>query len=62
MIQYTALTVAGKVRLDLYGEVQAADRIAVFLTPEEALRLSRDLGVRALALGATREPDAQELV
>lgn len=63
MITYAAWTIAGKIRLDIYGEVQEAGRIAVFLSPEDALLLSRDLGARALALGARKETDdAEDLV
>jgi hypothetical protein len=62
MITYSACTVGNTVRFDLYGEVQEADRIAVFLTPDEALRLSRDLATRALALGAKKESDTEDLV
>ena len=58
MLTYAACTVADRIRFDLYGEVQEAGRIAVLLTADEALRISRDLGTRAVALGALREPAA----
>lgn len=40
------------VRLDLYGEVQEAGRIAVMLNRDEAMAMSKALGLAALKLPA----------
>lgn len=66
---FEAEVVGATVRLDLYGEVREAGRIAAFLTRDEALILSRQLTKAALQLptqfGIRKDAppaDAEELV
>jgi hypothetical protein len=54
---FQSAIVGDKVRLDIFGEVQTSGRIATMLTPDEAMQLSRDLGLKAMHLGVTKTED-----
>lgn len=49
--------VGDRIRLDLFGEAQTEGRVATMLTADEAMKLSRDLGAKALHLGVSKAED-----
>lgn len=54
MTSYGVALLRDCVRLDVYGEVQEAGRIAAMLSREEAMALSKELAMHALKLPETK--------